>query len=1072
MDIKGLVLVNRDFGYCKIIDHSGQFVSVRFVGTNRDARYTVQAIARHEDFSWRPMPVGLQCHTPDGRIGTIVDASFHPSEADGAHEYVLAYEGDAGETARVSERALWPIPGSLSETPLNLIANLQADPLAQFRAREAFLAALSHVDRETAGIKALASSRISLLPHQAFVIGSVIDDPSWRYILADEVGLGKTIEAGVIAHQLLSQKPEARVLVLCPGPLARQWLCEMYKSFTGRRFRLVDLYEPTSVSLQNWPLVISSLKRAYRDHRSSILKTAWDLVIVDEAHQLLWNSAHYGIVQQLALRAPRMLLLSAVPARERDAELLQLLRLIDPKQYRDGGPAASRFSELYAAQGSIGRRLRIVTRQLDKPEHLDLEQLHADMGRLLSSDVVKHDLELATRQSEIVRLDQTKDVIQGYRYLLDDLIASYRISRRILKNRRTQLIDAGSLPKVTRHVELVAYEPSPLESEIEAVLRDVFLSLASTSDQRALHVLFRKSAQALCDAVAIYEIARALTASSDATPQHPDEFDATAAFDYDEHEAVIDSFATIFALQLDRIGLSRLISLLESAIEVSNNTRTDTLVTCLRDLFSGGAKKIVVFAGTTGTGSYLEAALSEEFGIDAVATFFHGLGDSDKELQVARFRNSLGCAILISDESGGEGRNFQFADALIHYDLPWSVSAIEQRIGRLDRIGRDKPVTSFVICPRGGLEESWFQCLKEGFGVFDCSISGLEFMLHASEKAVVGMALESGPPGLIDMIPVIREDSERERATDDAEALTDAASFRRKIRNSGFSDSSEDQSLEATVPRYLRMISRHRAAKKVTDEKDPNLLIWMLSPEEVTNFRLLGLERQADNPLQNRLGTFSRQTARDRSDLEFFCVGHPLVDALAHAARDYVRGRSLIASVRTSEKLPDLVLLAKWRVTIASNNDSDAIPELALRLLAGRTVWTGVDFETGEALAVARVRSLLGVLLSETSPVHDLDRRKAVKTFGSGTGGWSSTLNELLNHSATLAEGAYEDEFGSEDEILCEQIAANADSVGRMRADEESEYREELFAAIDAVRAAELELDVLGLVSVERVSHI
>ena len=1071
MDIKGLVLFSRDFGYCKITDHSGQFVSVRFIGTNRDARYSAHAIVSEEDFSWRPMPVGLQCRTLEGRIGTIVDAAFQPSETHGAHEYVLAYDGDAGETARLSERDLWPIPGSLSETPLNLITSLQADSLAHFRAREAFLAALAQVDRETVGIRALASSRISLLPHQAFVIGSVIDDPSWRYILADEVGLGKTIEAGVIAHQLLSQRPEARVLILCPGPLARQWLCELYRSFTGRRFRLVDLYEPASVSLEHWPLVISSLKRACRDHRDSILDASWDLVIVDEAHQLLWNSAHYGIVEQLAWQVPRMLLLSAIPARERDAELLQLLRLIEPKQYRDGGPAASKFSSLYAAQNSIGRRLRIVARQLDKPEHLDLEQLNADVGRLLSSDVVRHDHELAACQSEINCLDAPEDVIQGYRQLLEELISRYRISRRILKNRRSQLIDAGALSKVTRHVELISYVPSVLESEIEAVMRDLLLSLTGTSHQRALHVFFRKIAQALCDAVAIYEIARALNASLDASGKHPGDFDANAALDYDEHEAVIDAVTDIFAPEMDETGLKRLISLLESAIEYSNHTRIEALKTCLRRLLEDGANKIVVFAGTPGTASYLEAVLSSEFGYDAVSAFLHGLEDTDKELQVARFRNNPSCTILVSDESGGEGRNFQFAEALIHYDLPWSVSAIEQRIGRLDRIGRDSPVRSFVICPEKGLEASWFRCLHEGFGVFDRSISGLEFMLHASEEAVVKMALEGGPGGLIDMIPVIRESSETERATDDAEALTDAASFRRKVRNVGLRDSSGDQSLEAAVPRYLRAISRNRAARKVTDNKDPNLRIWMFSPEEVTNFRLVGLERQGDNPLQNRVGTFSRPIARDRPDLEFFCVGHPLVDALAKAARDYVRGRSLIARIRTHVQLPDLVLVAKWRVFIASDDDSSHMPELALRLLAGRVVWTGVDFETEEALEMAKVRSLLGELLCETGPAQDLDHKEAVETFLPEAGIWSATLNQLVKNSAALAEHIYRDEFASGDVAFCEEMLTDADSVGRVRSDEGPEYKERLLAAVDAVRTAELELDALVLVRVERVPH-
>ena len=104
-------------------------------------------------------------------------------------------------------------------------------------------------------------------------------------------------------------------------------------------------------------------------------------------------------------------------------------------------------------------------------------------------------------------------------------------------------------------------------------------------------------------------------------------------------------------------------------------------------------------------------SLIAAFGAEAVAAFRHDLSDDSKEEEVSRFRRNPTCRVLVCDESGGEGRNFQFVDELIHFDLPWSVSAVEQRIGRLDRIGRDQPVRSVVICPPGGIEEAWFRCL-------------------------------------------------------------------------------------------------------------------------------------------------------------------------------------------------------------------------------------------------------------------------------------------------------------------------------------------------------------------------
>src|SRR5207237_5366476 len=115
-------------------------------------------------------------------------------------------------------------------------------------ARETLVDALARLTRQGSGLRALLSSRIDLRPHQAYVAGVVLLDRRRRYLLADEVGLGKTIEAGIVIHDLLSTKPDARVLVLCPGTLTTQWLSEMYSKFGGQTFRMLDLYKAKSLA--------------------------------------------------------------------------------------------------------------------------------------------------------------------------------------------------------------------------------------------------------------------------------------------------------------------------------------------------------------------------------------------------------------------------------------------------------------------------------------------------------------------------------------------------------------------------------------------------------------------------------------------------------------------------------------------------------------------------------------------------------------------------------------------------------------------------------------------------------
>ena len=104
------------------------------------------------------------------------------------------------------------------------------------------MAAYKRVTRQAGGLKSLLSSRIDLHSHQAYVAGVVLLDSNRRYILADEVGLGKTIEAGIVMTDLLMQKPEARILVLCPSSLTHQWLSEIYSKFGGHVFRLLENY--------------------------------------------------------------------------------------------------------------------------------------------------------------------------------------------------------------------------------------------------------------------------------------------------------------------------------------------------------------------------------------------------------------------------------------------------------------------------------------------------------------------------------------------------------------------------------------------------------------------------------------------------------------------------------------------------------------------------------------------------------------------------------------------------------------------------------------------------------------
>lgn len=162
------------------------------------------------------MHSGARAEGPYGKCTVSGHIDHGPANA---RDYRVVY-GD-GLNATVSETDLVPAPVGADDTLTARLLGGRSDPYALFSARHRLLVAINRCNRQVGGLRALLASRIDLHPHQAFVAGTVILDPVRRYVLADEVGLGKTIEAGIILHDLLSRRPDARVLVLTPGPLTR-----------------------------------------------------------------------------------------------------------------------------------------------------------------------------------------------------------------------------------------------------------------------------------------------------------------------------------------------------------------------------------------------------------------------------------------------------------------------------------------------------------------------------------------------------------------------------------------------------------------------------------------------------------------------------------------------------------------------------------------------------------------------------------------------------------------------------------------------------------------------------------
>jgi len=1072
VDLEGLIFKSAQFGYCKVVLHLNRQVHVKFCGNGRQAVYTLDALLQGKDFKWEPLPVGTICKVQGRGECRIIQSPFGPDDTSRTHEYKVEFESEGRESATLNERELWPIAAKLIETPQTRLLSLQLDQWEHFRARDDLLRALARLHKETAGIRAIAASRIELLPHQVSVVGTVIDDPRWRYILADEVGLGKTIEAGVITHELLAENPNARVLILTPGTLSRQWLSEMHLSFGGREFKLCDLHDSRLVDWPRWTRVICSVKLATQVHGEKILSNKWDLVIVDEAHHLLWNELQYTFVKALSIHAGGILLLSAIPARERAEELLRLLQIIDPKMYADGTGVAVRFEELYREQPLIGRRLRILQSRTGKSTSKPIE-LQDAARRLLEVPILKSDPALQLTLQNLF-LETDKDAIdQQCLSLITEVASRYRISRRILKNRRSQLLDRDLLVGVERRLTEVTYEPSPFEKGAHETLLLLLNRLYETGASKdALQILFRKSISSLCDPVALMEVAKALCDA--ATTQHSSQvdLDPSTTLDYDEHERMLEEASAVLAPHLDKELGEQLLTYAAAWLEKEPvPTRVIQLGNILEDLLRTGSQKLLVFAGTIGAAELVTEQLKLKFGKESVADFRHDIDDTAKETQVNRFRQEPLCRILVCDESGGEGRNFQFASVLVHFDLPWSVAAIEQRIGRLDRIGRRENVLSVTLTALGSVESAWLRCLADGFEVFRRSISGLEFLLRETEYRVIEHLMRHGPNEIGGMIEDVLAISNKERASDDSDALTDLVSFDRARRVPVGMDNFADARVEESFPRFMRTLGVSGAARRVTDKRDLSLRIWCLCPEDITRVQLDGMHRDTSGRLGDRYGTFLRQIARERPDLEFFATGHGLFENVCAIANSHLTGRTFAIELKHASVSYGKYLLTTWKLDPGSTKVDGKRLGRAKRHFYGRRIRILIDIQTGELVDQVSVRNLESQLFSQGVRIRDL-RETAVSSIGMDPQTWSNLATKLIQVAREHVSIENRQIFLGEDQEFVDLTRREIMRLQQLSREESIDSIEVLEACCSAIQSPLFELDSIGVVQIEEAKNV
>jgi superfamily II DNA or RNA helicase len=509
-----------------------------------------------------------------------------------------------------------------------------------------FAAAWCKVKNELAnGTVFDTSESVIPLPHQLYALERVMASNNVRYMMADEVGLGKTIEAGLVIKEMKTRGLIERVLVVCPIGLVTQWEAEMLEKF-GERFTIVSPEDYATLKKINpdqnvftqFPLVISPMDAIkpmeqrigwtqervdqYNDERiEAVVAGGWDLIIIDEAHRVAGSTgevARHKLGDMLSKASPYLLLLTATPHSGKTEPFLRLMQLLDHDAFPNSKAVIREQVAPYIIRTEKREAVDNDGKSLFKERHTHLVKVEWQERHSLQQEIYK-------RVTEYVRTGYNKAIQEKKPYVGFLMVLFQR---------------------------LVSSSTAAIANALERRLN----ILTTQSDQ--LHT------------ASIGDLA-----------------------DQEMEESLEEALTVLSAgIAEEKKQLNQLLSLAKQAQLQFIDAKAEHLCEILRMLSAQEDDvKIIIFTEFVMTQKFIQA-LAEERGF-TTALLNGQMSIEERNVALRRFRRERN--ILISTDAGGEGINIQFAHIVINYDLPWNPMKIEQRIGRADRIGQAKDVEVF-----------------------------------------------------------------------------------------------------------------------------------------------------------------------------------------------------------------------------------------------------------------------------------------------------------------------------------------------------------------------------------------
>ena len=531
-------------------------------------------------------------------------------------------------------------------------------------------------------VRGMIGPRVSMIPHQYYLCYRACASSMLpRLMLSDEVGLGKTIEAGMIWHALNARGRVQRSLIIVPETLKHQWMIEMKRRF-NQLFTLVDegfirgLFlsvakdeaKPNPFMQSNNIIVSIDFLMSQPALIEDLLKTQWDMTIIDEAHHLVcedgFTSHEYMLANAVLARSKGVLLLTGTPLQLHPESQFNRLKMLDPARFSD-------YGEFIKDQEAYRKLVN------------DLSKLPTDPNHQMSWEDLYESVPKNSKIRPWLEQENSKSMTAGewIRRIVDGMGTGSVVFRNTRKG-------VGGFPK--RKLDAVCLEPNPKYREMVEIAAEKDLDASTDIQENGL----------LC------------TRYSD-------------AWDLDE----------------------RIVWLKEFLKEHAND-------------------KVLLICESIEVVLALESILTDYLGEGAFSMFHEDMTIMARDKAAANFSKENGANLLIASEIGSEGRNFQFAHHLVLFDLPLDAALVEQRIGRLDRIGQTKDIVMHVPYVKGSGQEVMFRWYNDGLNAFGAPLmSGGELFLKYTDSLIEALAdpRHSLENFVENVIPQVRKDCEQMR---------------------------------------------------------------------------------------------------------------------------------------------------------------------------------------------------------------------------------------------------------------------------------------------------------------------